>query len=149
MQERLYLHVGSDSNPQMKQIHKLQTALRQISDVIDDETQALTTHAKPDFQDIKAKKARGLQALTLLLEEIQPELLDEDCKRDIQAQLDQLQSKLERNKQLLQIHMEAVDELVEMINAAAHAQETDGTYDPFCLVTPVTRKPALRETLSQ
>jgi len=57
--------------------------------------------------------------------------LNARCKADIQAQLDALQAKLSRNQHLLQTHMEAVNELVEMIHAAADAQETDGTYDPY------------------
>jgi len=122
-----------DDSQRTRIVRKLQAALRQISEVIDYETQALESHQTPDFQEIRAKKARGLQALSLLLDEIKPQILDDEHKAYLQPQLHQLQEKLARNQQLLQLHMEAVGELVEMINRAAHAQETDGTYDLFCL----------------
>jgi len=128
---------------------KLQTTLRQISDVIDEETQALATHAHPDFHDIKAKKARELQTLTLLLDDIKSAEFDERCRIDIQAELGLLQDKLMRNQQLLHIHIEAVDELVEMINVAADARETDGTYDPFSIVKSAMTKQPLDEDFTQ
>jgi len=113
-----------------KTIRKLQAALRQISEVIDYETQALKNHDNPDFNDIKAKKARGLQTLTQLLG-AEGMMQDEAIKMSIRDHIEQLATKLERNQYMLKTHMEAVSELVEMIHSAAHARETDGTYDPL------------------
>jgi len=138
-----------DDSQQTKIVRKLQAVLHQISAVIDDETQALKHHENPDFHDIKARKARGLQALSLLLDEIKPQMLDENSKMGIRTQFDQLRAKLAQNQQLLQIHMEAVGELVEMINSAAHAQETDGTYDPFCVADSASKKQPLYEDQPQ
>jgi len=120
-----------DNSIQGKFMRKLTAALRQLGDLIDYETQALRTHSNPDFNDINAKKARSLQTLSQLSSEGEGITFDESYKTDIQAQLDELQAKLTRNQHLLQTHMEAVHELVEMIHAAADAQETDGTYDPY------------------
>jgi len=120
-----------ENSCQDKFMRKLTAAIRQVGDVVDYETQALGAHTNPDFNDIKARKARGLHVLTQLFSDGERAELDETCGQEIQFWLDQLQVKLTRNQELLQIHMEAVNELVEMIHAAAHAQETDGTYDPY------------------
>jgi len=120
-----------ENSIQDKFMRKLTAAFRQLGELIDYETQALCCHSNPDFNDINAKKARSLQTLSQLSSEGEGIALDGSCKTDIQVQLDDLQAKLTRNQHLLQTHMEAVNELVEMIHAAADAQETDGTYDPY------------------
>jgi len=120
-----------ENSIQDKFMRKLTAAFRQLGELVDYETQALRTHSNPDFNDINAKKARSLQTLSQLSSEGEGIALDESCKADIHAQLDELQAKLTCNQQLLQTHIEAVNELIGMIHAAADAQETDGTYDPY------------------
>jgi len=139
--ERTDLHKPQQNRAMRKFIN----AVRQIGEVVDEESQALGSHTNPDFHDIKTRKARGLQSLTLALDDMERGFLEEALKKDIQSQLDSLQSKLLRNQRLLQTHMEAVGELVEMIHAAAHDQETDGTYDPFHVAVPVVRKQSLHK----
>jgi len=142
----------SDNGQQTKIMHKFQAAFRQISDIIDYETQALSSHRtflekmdagfsknatkreSPDFDVIKARKARGLQTLVQIIDEMGQGGVDDAHKATIRELLHLLNDKLTRNQALLRTHMEAMSELVAMINSAAQERETDGTYDPFCLV---------------
>jgi len=119
-----------ENSQQDRFMQKLLAAIRQLSEVIDGETQALISHNNIDFNNIKARKARSLHILTQLLDDMGQIPLRDLVTASLEP-LRQLNDKLARNEAVLQTHMEAMSELVEMINLAAHAQETDGTYDPY------------------
>ncbi len=101
-----------------------------LEEVVDYETSALEQHQNPDYNDINARKARGLRDLNQSMTEV-ARYFDDSVENKVETLLNGLKKKLERNSQLLKIHLEAVTELSQMMQNAAREQETDGTYDPF------------------
>lgn len=105
-----------------------------LEEVVDYETGALEKHENPDFNDINARKARGLRDLNLSMADV-GRYFDDVVESKVEALLGGLQKKLERNSELLKMHLEAVTELSQMMQETAREQETDGTYDPFTVNT--------------
>jgi|GEM_PF-1241629 len=113
-------------------MQKFVAAVKALEDVVDYETGQLEQHIDPDFADINARKARGVRILNQTMKELL-KFLDDRKKHEAESLLQALQIKLQRNRELLEIHLEAVGELAEMMQSAIEAQETDGTYNPFSL----------------
>lgn len=101
-----------------------------LEEVVDYETGALEKHENPDYDDINARKARGLRDLNQSITDV-ARYFDDVVETKVETLLGGLKKKLERNSELLKIHLEAVTELSQMMQDAAREQETDGTYDPF------------------
>lgn len=101
-----------------------------LEEVVDYETGALEKHENPDYNDINARKARGLRDLNQSITDV-ARYFDNVVEAKVETLLGRLKKKLERNSELLKIHFEAVTELSQMMQDAAREQETDGTYDPF------------------
>lgn len=101
-----------------------------LEEVVDYETSALEKHENPDYNDINARKARGLRDLNQSITDV-ARYFDDVVETKVETLLGGLKKKLERNSELLKIHLEAVTELSQMMQDAAREQETDGTYDPF------------------
>lgn len=101
-----------------------------LEEVVDYETGALEKHENPDYNDINARKARGLRDLNQSITDV-ARYFDDVVETKVETLLGGLKKKLERNSELLKIHLEAVTELSQMMQDAAREQETDGTYDPF------------------
>lgn len=101
-----------------------------LEEVVDYETGALEKHENPDYNDINARKARGLRDLNQSITDV-ARYFDNVVETKVETLLGGLKKKLERNSELLKIHLEAVTELSQMMQDAAREQETDGTYDPF------------------
>lgn len=105
-------------------------AVSSLEEVVDYETEALEKNQNPNFNDINARKTRGLRDLNQSMEEV-AKYMNDMVKTELETLLSGLATKLERNSELLKVHLEAVSELSQMIQDAARQQETDGTYDPF------------------
>ena len=103
-----------------------------LEEVVDYETDALEKHQNPDYNDINARKARGLRDLNQSMADV-ARYFDNVVESKVETLLGGLKKKLERNSELLKIHLEAVTELSQMMQEAAREQETDGTYDPFTI----------------
>lgn len=101
-----------------------------LEEVVDYETGALEKHENPDYNDINARKVRGLRDLNQSITDV-ARYFDNVVEAKVETLLGRLKKKLERNSELLKIHFEAVTELSQMMQDAAREQETDGTYDPF------------------
>lgn len=101
-----------------------------LEEVVDYETGALEKHENPDYNDINARKTRGLRDLNQSITDV-ARYFDNVVETKVETLLGSLKKKLERNSELLKIHLEAVTELSQMMQDAAREQETDGTYDPF------------------
>ncbi|MHC5308389.1 flagellar protein FlgN [Bartonella sp. LJL80] len=111
---------------------KFTAAITSLEEVVDYETSVLESNENPDYNDINARKTRGLRDLNHSMGEV-ARYMNDMVETKVEMLLGGLQKKLERNSELLKIHLEAVSELSQMMQAAARAQETDGTYDPFSL----------------
>lgn len=111
-------------------VARFTAAVSSLEDVVDYETEALEKNQNPNFNDINARKTRGLRDLNQSMEEV-AKYMNDMVKTELEILLRGLATKLERNSELLKVHLEAVSELSQMIQDAARQQETDGTYDPY------------------
>lgn len=111
-------------------VARFTAAVSSLEDVVDYETEALEKNQNPNFNDINARKTRGLRDLNQSMEEV-AKYMNDMVKTELETLLRGLATKLERNSELLKVHLEAVSELSQMIQDAARQQETDGTYDPY------------------
>jgi DNA repair ATPase RecN len=99
-------------------------AIQRLEDLIDEETAALRAHKAMDLKDFNNRKSQALYELTRVSRQVEdvagnPEILD---------RLKTLRSKLETNRNLIKIHMEAVGEVLTIMTEAIHEAESDGTY---------------------
>ncbi|CBI76129.1 conserved protein of unknown function [Bartonella clarridgeiae 73] len=108
---------------------KLTAAIKGLSEVVDYESNVLENHGVPDYEEINLRKTRGLRDLNKSMNDVK-RYMDQDIEAEIQPLLTSLQDKLNRNSELLRIHLEAVRDLSRIMQVAARAEETDGTYDP-------------------
>ncbi len=98
--------------------------IARLEQVIDQETAALRTRTVVDLKDFNNRKSHGLLELSRALRlfegaEMDPEIL---------ARLTSLRAKLETNRNVLKMHLEAVREVSSIIAEAIRDAESDGTY---------------------
>ncbi|OPB31956.1 flagellar protein FlgN [Bartonella sp. AR 15-3] len=108
---------------------KFNAAIKGLSEVVDYESNMLENHGSPDYEEINLRKTRGLRDLNKSMKDVK-RYMDQDIEIEVQRLLTDLQEKLNRNSELLRIHLEAVKDLSQIMRVAARAEETDGTYDP-------------------
>ncbi|WP_412057553.1 flagellar protein FlgN [Bartonella sp. DGB2] len=111
-------------------MQKFAAAIEGLGEVVDYESDILESNGNPDYNKINARKTRGLRDLNQAMGEVSV-YLNDNMEESIARLLQGLQKKLERNSDLLKIHLEAVSELSQMMQMAVRSEETDGTYDPF------------------
>ncbi|ALE02982.1 flagellar protein FlgN [Bartonella ancashensis] len=110
-------------------ITKFMAAVKGLAEVVDYESNMLESHGKPDYEEVNLRKTRGLRDLNQSMKDV-VRYMDPEVESDIAHALADLQVKLQRNSELLQTNLEAVRELSQIMQMAARAEETDGTYDP-------------------
>ncbi|WP_297322661.1 flagellar protein FlgN [uncultured Bartonella sp.] len=111
---------------------RLAAVVNSLEEVVDYETGALERNENPDYNHINFRKTRGLRDLNQSMSEV-ARYFDNVVETKVETLLGGLKKKLERNSELLKIHLEAVGELSDMMQEAARERETDGTYDPFSI----------------
>jgi hypothetical protein len=99
-------------------------AIQRLEDLIDEETAALRTHKAVDLKDFNNRKRQALYELT------RASRIVEDASRSPQVldRLKNLRNKLEINRNVIKMHMEAVGEVLTIMTEAIHEAESDGTY---------------------
>ncbi|GGF47969.1 hypothetical protein GCM10007301_04100 [Azorhizobium oxalatiphilum] len=109
--------------PQPPAMASLLSSLDRLETVVDQETDALAARKPIDLQDINRRKSRSLlelsRAARFLPETVEPELQD---------RLLGLKRKLQRNCEVLSMHLDAAREISTILNGALRAAESDGTY---------------------
>ncbi|ATO57644.1 flagellar protein FlgN [Bartonella sp. 1-1C] len=108
---------------------KFNAAIKGLAEVVDYESNMLENHGAPDYEEINLRKTRGLRDLNKSMNDVK-RYMDQDIEIEVQTLLTDLQEKLNRNSELLRIHLEAVRDLSQIIQVAVRAEETDGTYNP-------------------
>jgi hypothetical protein len=119
-------HTGGEaaSGAMPAEVCGLLAAIRRIEGIVDEETIALESGKKVDFDDFSIRKSRSmLELIRLTRTRIQPggeAQIAEDGQR--------LRRKLERNRVVLEMHHAAVREVATIIARAIEDAESDGTY---------------------
>ncbi|WP_409360980.1 flagellar protein FlgN [Bartonella heixiaziensis] len=103
---------------------KFVAAVKGLAQVIDYESNMLESSGLPDYEEINLCKTRGLRDLNKSMSDIK-RYMNEDIESEIESLLADLQEKLRRNSELLQIHLGAVNDLSKAMQGAACAKETD------------------------
>ena len=106
------------------EVQGLLAAIRRLENVVEEETVALETGMKIDFDDFSARKSRSMLEFVRLMR-AQIYLGGE---AEVREEVQRLRQKLERNRKILEMHYDAVREVATIIVRAIREAESDGTY---------------------
>lgn len=106
--------------------HTLALTLTRLEEIIDQETTALRGRGAIDLKGFNDRKMQALLDLSRLLKQVG------NLKGDtaLSKRLGEVQSKLEVNRAILKMHLEAVREISSTLATAIQDSESDGTYTP-------------------
>lgn len=102
----------------------LLAAIRRLENIVEEETVALATGQKIDFDDFSARKSRSMLEFVRLMRA----RMHLGSEAEITEEIQRLREKLERNRSLLEMHYDAVREVASIIVRAIKEAESDGTY---------------------
>lgn len=112
------------SGARSDEVQGLLAAIRRLENVVEEETVALETGTKIDFDDFSARKSRSmLEFVRLMRAQI---YLGGEAQ--VREEVQRLRQKLERNRKILEMHYDAVREVATIIVRAIREAEFDGTY---------------------
>ena len=104
--------------------HMLLTCVRRLEEVLDQEIDALNEQRNAELPDCNRRKSRALLELTRIARTVPPDAVDAGLRNGIAG----LRAKLVRNRDLLQIHINAVREVADLLARVMAEQDSDGTY---------------------
>ena len=128
-------HVGSDMIPddaeaarleatRSEEVRGLLAAIRRLETIVEEETTALATGQKVDFDDFSMRKSRSMLEFVRLMRA----RMHLGGETEITGEIQRLREKLDRNRSLLEMHYDAVREVAAIIVKAIKDAESDGTY---------------------
>ncbi|MET4799877.1 flagellar biosynthesis protein FlgN [Bradyrhizobium sp. LB11.1] len=107
-----------------EEISGLLSAIRRLENIVEEETIALATGQKVDFDDFSMRKSRSMLEFVRLMRA----RMHLGGETEITEEIQRLREKLERNRSLLEMHYDAVREVATIIVRAIKDAESDGTY---------------------
>ncbi len=107
-----------------EEVSSLLAAIRRLESIVEEETVALATGQKIDFDDFSARKSRSMLEFVRLMRA----RMHLGGETEITEEIQRLREKLERNRSLLEMHYDAVREVAAIIVKAIKESESDGTY---------------------
>jgi len=107
-----------------EEVRGLLAAIRRLEDIVEEETAALATGKKIDFDDFSARKSRSMLEFVRLMRA----RMHLGAEIEVTEEIQRLREKLERNRSLLEMHYDAVREVASIIVKAIKDAESDGTY---------------------
>ncbi|WP_441238161.1 flagellar biosynthesis protein FlgN [Bradyrhizobium sp. 930_D9_N1_4] len=102
----------------------LLAAIRRLATIVEEETVALATGKKIDFDDFSARKSRSMLEFVRLMRA----RMHLGSEVEVTEEIQRLREKLERNRSILEMHYDAVREVATIIVKAIKDAESDGTY---------------------
>ncbi|EJN15614.1 di-/tripeptidase [Bradyrhizobium sp. YR681] len=106
------------------EVRGLLAAIRRLENIVEEETAALATGKKIDFDDFSARKSRSMLEFVRLMRA----RMHLGAEVEVTEEIQRLREKLERNRSLLEMHYDAVREVAAIIVRAIKDAESDGTY---------------------
>jgi hypothetical protein len=100
--------------------------IERLEDVVDQETAALKGRTAADLREFNNRKSQGLLELSRSLRYFQVA----PPTNAVLERLAGLREKLDTNKAVLELHLEAVREVSTIMADAIRDAESDGTYSP-------------------
>jgi flagellar biosynthesis/type III secretory pathway chaperone len=107
-----------------EEVSGLLSAIRRLENIVEEETVALATGQKVDFDDFSMRKSRSMLEFVRLMRA----RMHLGGESEITEEIQRLREKLERNRSLLEMHYDAVREVAAIIVRAIKDAESDGTY---------------------
>ncbi len=104
----------------------LEKTIDKLEELIDEETAALKAHRSIDLRDYNNRKSQTLLDLTRLTRLVGPTTVDLEFK----ARLELIRQKLDINRRVIQMHLDAVREIAALVSGSIQEAESDGTYSP-------------------
>lgn len=108
----------------LDEVTGLLSAIRRLENIVEEETVALATGQKIDFDDFSGRKSRSMLEFVRLMRA----RMHLGGEIEITEEIQRLREKLERNRSLLEMHYDAVREVAAIIVRAIKDAESDGTY---------------------
>ena len=106
------------------EVRGLLAVIRRLDDLVEEETTAIETRKKIDFDDFSMRKSRTmLEFVRLMRGQIQP-----GGDAQVAKEIQRLRQRLERNRAVLEMHLEAARAVAAIIMKAIREAESDGTY---------------------
>ena len=102
----------------------LEKAVQRLEETVEQETASLRSRAPTDFNEFNARKSQGLLELDRALRMLGKAQPSEEVKNQLRS----LRQKLEANRNVLQIHLDAVRDVTGLIADALRNADSDGTY---------------------
>lgn len=99
-------------------------SLKRLEDTVAAETEALLAHRPLDQEAVNRRKSQSLLELTRLTRGLDPDLLDPAAL----DQLRRLRGALERNQEVVGLHLRAIEEISGIVADSIRDAESDGTY---------------------
>jgi len=106
------------------EVRGLLAAIRRLEAIVEEETVALATGKKIDFDDFSARKSRSMLEFVRLMRA----RMHLGSEVEITEEIQRLREKLERNRSILEMHYDAVREVATIIVKAIREADSDGTY---------------------
>jgi hypothetical protein len=106
------------------EVRGLLASIRRLEGIVEEETAALATGKKIDFDDFSARKSRSMLEFVRLMRA----RMHLGAEAEVTEEIQRLRVKLERNRSLLEMHYDAVREVASIIVRAIKDAESDGTY---------------------
>lgn len=101
--------------------------LQRIEKLVDRETAALRTRAAIDYKEFNNGKSQALLELSLAIRSLGTTKLD----AEMIGRLKSLRGKLDTNRVVLRMHLDAVREIANVVSETIQDSEWDGTYSQY------------------
>jgi hypothetical protein len=102
----------------------IEMAVLRLMEIIDEETEALRRGPVVDLKGFNERKSLGLMELSRAMRLLSGARPDQRVMKLIER----LNGKLESNRQVIKLHIEAVREIASIIAKSIRDAESDGTY---------------------
>ncbi|MCJ2036265.1 flagellar protein FlgN [Methylobacterium sp. J-068] len=99
-------------------------SLKRLEATVAAETEALLAHRPVDQEAVNRRKSQSLLELTRLTRDLDPRQLE----APVLDQLLRLRGVLERNQDVVGLHLRAVEEISGIVADSIREAESDGTY---------------------
>ena len=106
------------------EVRSLLATIRRLESIVEEETVALETGKRIDFDEFSARKSRSMLEFVRLM----GKRMYLGGETQIADEIMKLRQKLERNRAILEMHYDAVREVATIIVRAIKEAESDGTY---------------------
>ncbi len=106
------------------EVRGLLAAIRRLQGIVEEETVALESRKRVDFDDFSMRKSHSMLEFVRLMR-ARSEL---GAEPEVMEEVQTLRQKLEKNRAVLEMHFEAAREVAAIIVRAVQEAESDGTY---------------------